>query len=64
MAALASIGAAPEESVHVGDSPGSDAWGACGVGMHPVVIDREGKYQRLFCPVIRSLEKILRLVET
>ncbi len=64
MVALASIGAVPEESVHVGDSPGSDAWGAQGVGIHPVVIDRKGEYRRLFCPLIRSLEEILPLVES
>ncbi len=64
MAALASIGGVAEESVHIGDSPGSDAWGALSVGIHPVVIDREGQYRRLFCSVIRSLDGILPLAES
>ena len=62
-AALASIGGSPEESVHIGDSPGSDAWGALGVGIHPIVIDREGEYQKLFCPIIRSLEDAVPLIQ-
>lgn len=63
-AALASVGGRPEESIHIGDSPGSDAWGALGVGIHPIVIDRNGEYPKLFCPVIRSLEDVVPLARS
>ena len=39
LAALERVSAAPEESLHVGDSYGSDVLGARGVGMHAVLID-------------------------
>lgn len=63
-AALASIDASAEESVHVGDSVGSDAIGAMGMRIQPVVIDREGRYNHLFCPVISSLREICATVES
>ncbi len=64
LAALTSIGAGPRNSVHVGDSPGSDAFGAMGVGIHPVVIDRSRAAGKLFCPVVGSLEEVVPLVES
>ena len=64
MAALASIGARARESVHVGDSPGSDAFGAMSVGMHPVVIDRSGSGGKLFCPIVLSLEEVVPLAQS
>jgi len=62
-AALASVGGKPWESVHIGDSPGSDAWGALGAGIHPIIIDRKGEYRRLFCPIIRSLVEALPIIQ-
>jgi len=63
-AALASMDASARESVHVGDSVGSDAIGAMGMGIQPVVIDREGRHNHLFCPVISSLLDICAAVES
>jgi FMN phosphatase YigB (HAD superfamily) len=40
-AALELAGCAPEEAVHVGDSPGSDIEGAARAGIRPVLIDRD-----------------------
>jgi len=57
--ALAAIGGEAEESVHVGDSVGSDAVGAMSVGMQPIVIDREGSYRGRFFPVIRSFDELI-----
>ncbi len=62
--ALASIGASPEESVHIGDSVGADALGAMWVGMHPIVLDREGVLAGLFCPVIRLLNEVIPTVRS
>jgi putative hydrolase of the HAD superfamily len=64
MVALASIEASARESVHVGDSPGSDAFGAMGVGIHPVVIDRSDSGGKLFCPILRCLEEVVPLAES
>ncbi len=57
-AALASIDGRAHESVHIGDSVGSDAVGAMKMGIQPIIIDREGRYNQLFCPVIKGLEEI------
>ena len=44
-AALAKAGAEPAESVHVGDQLTSDVEGARGVGITPVLIDRDGNHR-------------------
>jgi len=62
--ALASMAARPEESIHVGDSFGSDAIGAMGAGIQPVIIDRGGRSTSTFCPVIRSLQELVPMVES
>ena len=62
--ALTSIGGTAEESVHIGDSIGSDAVGAMGVEIQPIVIDRKGLYQKLFCPVIKSLTQVLTTINS
>jgi len=56
--ALAQAGVRPDEAVHVGDQPRSDALGASNVGMHALLLDRDDllgdeEYER-----IRSLEDI------
>lgn len=42
--ALEKAGAAPEEAVHVGDQLASDVEGAVGVGIKPVLLDRDGNH--------------------
>lgn len=41
-AALALAGCAPEEAVHVGDSPSNDVGGAVAAGMRAVLLERDG----------------------
>ena len=62
--ALAAVGGEAEESVHVGDSPGSDAVGAMMVGMHSIVIDRDGAYRGHFFPVIRSFDQLIAALDS
>ena len=42
-AALAALGVAPEEAVHVGDHPREDVEGALAVGMRALHLDRSGR---------------------
>lgn len=44
--ATARAGVRPEESVYVGDNPEFDVGPAAAVGMHPVLIDRRGRFPR------------------
>lgn len=62
--ALASIDGRAHESVHIGDSVGSDAVGAMKMGIQPIVIDRDGRYNHLFCPVIRGLDDVLSTLDS
>src|SRR5712692_673405 len=43
----ARLGVAPGESLHVGDSLREDYEGACGAGLHAVLLDREKRYPHL-----------------
>ena len=43
--ALDKAGASPEESIHVGDQLTSDIEGAEGVGINPVLLDRDGNHR-------------------
>ena len=40
---LTVVGCAPDEAVHVGDDYWADVVGARGIGMHPVLLDRDGE---------------------
>ena len=42
--ALAHMGIAPHEAVHVGDRPDTDGSGASGAGLVPVIIDRHDRW--------------------
>ncbi|MGH2819045.1 MAG: HAD family hydrolase [Actinomycetota bacterium] len=54
--ALERAGVAPDEAVHVGDSPGLDVEPARGAGMHAVLLDRLDHYAHLDDVVtVRSL---------
>ncbi len=59
--ALASIGAKPQEAIHIGDSINDDGRGAENAGIVPVIIDRKGnnpsKYQ-----TIRSLNELFTVM--
>lgn len=58
-AALRRAGVQPQEAIHVGDQYLSDVQGARGVGITPLLIDREGVLAEVTdCPKIASLMEI------
>ena len=63
--ALELAGASPDEAIHVGDNVRADVAGALGVGIQPVLIDRDGpgEVPPPGVPVIRSLEELIPLVD-
>ena len=61
--ALARAKLDPAEVIYVGDSYVSDVLGARGVGITPVLIDREGTAPAVDCPVVASLLELLGLIE-
>ena len=64
MAALSKAGTEPHEAVHVGDQLTSDIEGARGVGINPVLLDRDGNHGDIQdCPRIESLAELPKLVE-
>jgi putative hydrolase of the HAD superfamily len=59
LAALKRASVAPGEAVHVGDQHRSDVLGARAVGIHPVLIDRNGWHSKVDdCPRIASLGEL------
>ena len=66
--ALKRSGAEAIESVHIGDQYLGDVTGARGVGIQPILIDRDGTQVRHNdCPVIRTLTEVpdlLKALET
>lgn len=60
--AIQRAGVAPDESVHVGDSPGLDAQPATAAGMRAVLLDRDGRYPSEPWPTIPSLEDLPSLL--
>ncbi len=56
--ALNRAGVSPNEAVYVGDFYINDILGARSVGIHPVLIDREGTAPPMDCPVIRTLAEL------
>ncbi|WP_017591783.1 HAD family hydrolase [Nocardiopsis potens] len=62
-AACAQARVAPENCWHVGDQLHADALGAMGVGMRPVLVDREGRHaDRTDLTVIGGLDRLPSLV--
>ena len=62
--ALERAGVGADEVVHVGDQPYSDVQGAAGVGILPVLLDRDGVFEGYSdARVIRSLEELPDLLE-
>ncbi len=63
--ALRRVGVEPEEAIHIGDQYLGDVTGARGVGIQPVLIDRNGSDIRHHdCPVIRTLAEAPSLLKT
>ena len=63
LAALERAGAEPQEAVHVGDQLTSDVEGARGVGINPVLIDRDGIHADVDdCPRIETLTQLPGLI--
>ena len=59
LAALHKAGTEPHEAVHVGDQLTSDVEGARGVGINPVLLDRDGNHEDIEgCPRIESLMEL------
>ena len=59
LTALAKAGAEPDEAVHVGDQLTSDIEGARGVGINPVLLDRDGNHEKgSDCPRIETLMEL------
>lgn len=54
---------APHEAVHVGNDYACDVVGARGVGITPVLIDRDDRYPRADCLRIRNLTEIRSLLD-
>ena len=52
----------PEQCFHVGNSYEQDVAGARGVGIRPVLVDREGKHTEADCLKVQSLGELLSLV--
>ena len=60
LAALERAGVAASEAIHVGDQYHSDVVGAKGVGINPLLLDRDGFWEGVNdCPRIRSLAEIV-----
>ena len=60
--ALNRLSLAPSEALYVGDSPIHDEAGARAVGMHSVLIDREGKHSEETGLRIKGLEELIDLL--
>lgn len=59
LAALERAGVEPHEALHVGDSYTSDVQGARGVGINPLLLDRDGAHTNVTdCPRITSLMEV------
>ncbi len=64
LAALRLAGVAPSEALHVGDQYHSDVIGARGVGIQPILIDRDDAWPEIAdCPRIRSLMELVHYLE-
>ncbi len=62
--ALGRAGVRAEETIYVGDSYLADVLGSRGAGLHPVLIDREGKAPpSIDAPVVGSLLDVLRVAD-
>ena len=60
---LNAVGVSAEETVHVGDTYEADIIGAQGVGIRPILIDREGSQVGRWNETIRSLAELPELLK-
>jgi len=60
--ALAKAGCVPGGAIHVGNTYEDDVLGARGVGIAPVLIDRDGVRPEAGCPRFRDLRGVLTLI--
>ncbi len=56
--ALAAVGVSAEEAVHIGDTYEADIVGAQGVGIRPILLDREGTQVGRWREAIQSLSEL------
>ena len=59
--ALAAVGVSAEEAVHVGDTYEAGIVGAQGVGIRPILLDRDGTQASRWKETIQSLYELLKL---
>jgi HAD superfamily hydrolase (TIGR01549 family) len=59
---LEAVGVSAEETVHVGDTYEADIIGAQGVGIRPILIDRENPHVDRWSETIRSLAELPELL--
>jgi len=57
--AVSRLGLRPEQVWYIGDTYSKDVLGARAAGLHPILIDREGRHGDLDCQVIRGLDELL-----
>ena len=60
--ALAAVGVSAEEVVHVGDTYEADIVGAQGVGIRPILLDRDGTQAGRWRETIQSLSELSELL--
>ncbi len=63
LAALKKASVLAAEAVHVGDQYGVDVVGARGVGIKPLLVDREGTSDVTDCPRLRRLNEIAEYLD-
>ena len=56
--ALAAVGVSAEEAVHIGDTYEADVVGAQGVGIRPILLDRDGTQASRWDETIQSLSEL------
>jgi len=55
---LSALDTRPRQAVHVGDDYWADVVGARGIGIHPVLLDRNGEDPHADCPTIARLRDL------
>ena len=61
--ALAEVGVSAEEAVHIGDTYAADIVGARGVGIRPILLDRDGTQTGRWSETIQSLTELPELLK-
>ena len=62
--ALDALGAAPEHTLHIGDTPAADVEGARAAGIHPVLVDPFDHHADLDCVRVRHLDDLVTLLSS